>query len=475
MAQSLSDSSHDDNSLQLTRWKHRWTQSVTLVILVNLLLVIFNLTYLPLRSVYATYFPHLVRVYDPVKGVIANPVTEAYLDEIAELRSHIRQTGLASEQTQRSLANLQQQSTALIENNLFQNEQQAFALAQLERRIQQLTGANSTRAAFEAFWQAEYIQQNGWQTVDAFLQTRIEPLLAQSYYRETLPLGSPTDHFWRIDLPFILFFGLELLIRTWMISRHNPRASWGKTLLRHWYELPLILPFWRLLRIIPAIVHLQRSHFVNVAKLLGQVTHEPAAYACDRLAQYIILRLINQGQIFIRQGAILDVWRKPDDYTLVDNVDKDPDKVDQVSDRLLRLVVMRVMPTVRPDLEKLLRHSLQRALIGSDLYDGLRQLPGFMGLPEEALDGIASYLSEATCEILASSYADDEGRLLLDQLSHDFRHALAYELRTRANSDEVRILLADLLEEFKVNYIQKPRMEDPEVMLQEVELLQQKA
>ncbi|MEM9512976.1 MAG: hypothetical protein AAF978_09910, partial [Cyanobacteria bacterium P01_E01_bin.48] len=214
-----------------------------------------------------------------------------------------------------------------------------------------------------------------------------------------------------------------------------------------------------------------RSNLLNVKEVLGQITLEPAAYLSDRVAQYIIVRLVNQAQVFVRDGAILDIWERQQNYTVIG----DSNKVDEISDRLVRLIVMRVMPTVKPDLEKLLRHSLQRALVTNDIYDGLKQIPGLISLPDEALNSIANYLAEATCEVLSSSYLDEQGRVLLDQLSYDFRHALGYELRTRANSEELRVLVADLLEEFKVNYVQQSDGYDPEVTLQEVELLQQSA
>lgn len=450
-------------------WGRRWARGVTIVIVLNLILVFFNLTYVPLRQIYLHYFPPLVETYDPVKGIEPHPVTQNYLAKILNVRSQITRSGLSSDEVQSTLNQLRQQSTTLVEENPFLASGQITTFAHLKRRIQTFTGAQSAELAFRQFWQPEYLQQVGWEEANVFVTKQIEPLLKQNYFREALPTGQFVDEFWRIDLFFILFFGAELLIRTFIISRAQKDISWGAALARRWYELPLILPFWRWLRIIPAGVRLHRTKICNIENLIGQITHEPAAYLSDRVSKFAMVRLINQTQTSVQQGTLLTGWRSDTPYTQVGS----PEKVDQITDRLVQLIVLRVMPSVKPDLEQLLRHSLRRALIGSEFYFGLQQVPGLDTLPGGALDGVADYLAQASCDVLVNSYNDHEGRVLLDQLSRDFRHTLGKELQAHTNSDELRGLLSDLLEELKLNYIQRSEQEDPEATLREVDALDQ--
>ncbi len=451
------------------RWKQYWNRGVCLLILVNLVLVLFNLTYVPLRQMYLRYLPDIVRFYDPIKGIEPHPVTQRYLADIATLRSQVAQSELTSPATQSILKDLQNQSIALIEENPFLASGRVANFSRLKRRIQGFTGSPSAQVAFEDFWQADYLNQIGWQQADRFLTDEIEPLLQRNYFREVLPTGQYVDEFWRFDLFFIFFFGIELLLRTLIISRSQPGTNWSDALARRWYELPLILPFWRWLRILPAVVRLHRTRLINVEKLINQATREPAAYLSDRVSKYLIVRLISQTQASVKDGTLLSAFSSQPGRTSIG----DPDKVDQITDRIVQLVVMRVMPTVKPDLEELLRHSLHRALAGSQIYDGLLQIPGVDVLPREALDNIADYLSQATCDVLADSYADEEGRILVDQLSYDFRRALGKELQDSANSEELQALLSDLLEEFKLNYIERSQQSDPENTLQEVDSLHQ--
>ncbi|MEO1093456.1 MAG: hypothetical protein AAFX01_00980 [Cyanobacteria bacterium J06638_28] len=453
----------------LRRWRQRWAQGVTLMILVNLLLVVFNLTYIPLRQIYLRYLPSLVRIYDPIKGIEPHFVTQNYLAEIETLRSQVAEEGLTSSNVQSTLASLQQQSITLIRENPFLDANQVTTFAQLKQRMRQFTGAASAQTALVQFWQMDYLQESGWRQADAFLSSQIEPLLKQTYFRETLPTGQYVDRFWRIDILFVLFFGSEILVRTFVLSREQPGTNWGDALARRWYELPLVLPFWRWLRLLPAAVRLHRTQLFKTGRLVDQITREPAAYLSDRAAKYLIVQLINQAQVSVREGTILNAFTTKSHQTQIG----DDKKLDQITDRIVQLIVLRVMPTVKPDLEVLLRHSLHQALMSGQIYDGLLQIPGLDVLPAEALDGVADYLSQTTCDVLANAYTDEEGKVRLDQLSRSFRHALGQELQNGANSKELQVLLSDLLEEFKLNYIQRSQTHDPEMTLQEVDNLHQ--
>ena len=450
-------------------WGRRWSQAIAIAIGCNLLLVFFNLTYVPLRHLYLDYVPSVVEIYDPVKGIGPHPVTQKYLADITALQTTVNHQGLDSSPVRSALTRLRQQSTTLIDENPFLASGQIATFAKLKYYIQDFTGINSADYAFQQFWQADYLQQIGWPQANHFIGTQLRPLLQRNYFRQTLPTGQYVDEFWRLDIFFIGFFGIEFLIRTLIISRRDAEITWAVAIARRWYELPLLLPLWRWSRLLPWAIRLHRTHLVNVENLIGQVTHEPAAYLSDRVSKFAMVRLVNQTQTSVQDGTLLTAWQSDQGYTRIG----DTEKLDRITDRLVQLIVLRVMPNVKPDLEHLLRHSLQQALLGGEVYDGLRQVPGFEALPGEAVNGIADYLAQASCDVLAHSYADAEGRILLDQLSRDFRHALGKELQAQSNTEELQQLLSDLLEELKINYIQRSEQDDPRTTLQEVDAIDQ--
>ncbi|NEP19976.1 MAG: hypothetical protein F6J97_24325 [Leptolyngbya sp. SIO4C1] len=444
-------------------WAQRWQQFVALVVMVNLLLVLFDLTYVPLRSHYLRYAPAIVQAYDPMKGITPHPVTQAYLQSVAKLKQQVDETGLASAATQQVLARLRQESRFLIEENPFLDAEQTRTYAKLKRRLRGYTGALSAQAAFTQLWQTDALAEGGWAAATDFLSQQLEPLLARTYFRASLPTGQLIDQFWRIDWPFTLFFGLDLLISTLWLSRQRSGLSWGDAIARRWYDWPLILPFWRWLRVIPAAVRLHRTNLFNVARLVSQLTHEPVAYLSNRVTKFALVQIINQTSDAITSGTLVATLRSRTGKTV-----GQPDKLDRIADRLIQVVVLKVMPTVKPDLEGLLRYSLKGALTRSDLYENLRQIPGFTAFPASALDSLSNYLAQAACDVLADSYTDMTGRVLLDRLNHDFRQALGRELQATAASNEIQTLLAELLEEIKLNYVQRLQQENPEQTMEEV-------
>jgi hypothetical protein len=457
-------------SHRFQRWGKRWNQGVTLLIWVNLLLVLFNLSYVPLRGLYLDYLPTVVRGYDPVKGMEPHPVTQTYLRTVQTLKRTVASEGLTADESQALLQDLRDQSQALIAENPFFDANQGILFAKLKRRMRGYAPQRNAQDSFQTFWQAEFLADRGWDDSMTFFDQQIAPLLARNYYRATLITGQYVDEFWRVDLVFVIIFGVELLGRTLIISRRQPGVNWLDAIARRWYELPLVLPFWRWLRLVPAAIRGHRTGLMNVERLLSQATHEPAAYLADRVSKFMLVRLVNQTQDAVKTGALLAVWQGTDTAS----PDDEASKLDRLTDRLLQLVIYRVMPTLQPDIEDLLRHSLRSSVRQSDVYEGLRQVPGLEVLPASALNGIADYLAQATCDVLADAYADREGRQLMDRLSRDFRQALGQELQDATTSAEVRSLLYDLLGDLKENYIQRSEQFSPEATLNEVETLRQR-
>ncbi|MEL6492643.1 MAG: hypothetical protein AAFQ95_22060 [Cyanobacteria bacterium J06621_3] len=86
-------------------WRDRWQQFVALLILINLILVVFDLSYLPLRPFCLRQLPTLVERYDPIKGVMPHPVTQDCFAQITQLRQQ-----LADDQPVSNLSLLQDRS-----------------------------------------------------------------------------------------------------------------------------------------------------------------------------------------------------------------------------------------------------------------------------------------------------------------------------------------------------------------------------
>ncbi|MBD0343154.1 MAG: hypothetical protein ICV61_20465, partial [Microcoleus sp. Co-bin12] len=77
----MSDSNTIVNStdVNLSKKAVSWAKLSALVAVVNFLLVLFHFSYLQLRPIYQSFFPGLVKIYDPVKGIDSSLPNPEYL------------------------------------------------------------------------------------------------------------------------------------------------------------------------------------------------------------------------------------------------------------------------------------------------------------------------------------------------------------------------------------------------------------
>ncbi|MGB3636596.1 MAG: hypothetical protein WBA39_03255, partial [Rivularia sp. (in: cyanobacteria)] len=70
-----------------------WKNFIAVVAVINLVLVLFNFSYIPLRDVYLKHIP-AITAYDSVKSIEPHPVTQRYLNTVDILETHLQKTGL---------------------------------------------------------------------------------------------------------------------------------------------------------------------------------------------------------------------------------------------------------------------------------------------------------------------------------------------------------------------------------------------
>ncbi|MEL6460422.1 MAG: hypothetical protein AAFQ91_19560 [Cyanobacteria bacterium J06621_15] len=439
-----------------------WNNLIAVIAVINLLLVLFDFSYIPLRDVYLKYIP-AITIYDSVKSIEPHPVTQRYLNTVDLLETHLQKNRLQANSSASIFASLRQQSIDILTENPFLSANKFSTFATLNRRIEYQMDTLSARKSFTEFWSQDYFHQVGIEEALSFFDSKIRPLLEVNYYRVIDENGKFIDKFWFIDIGFVSFFVIELLARTFWVSRQQNNVSWWDAILRNWYDGLFLLPKWQWLRVVPVAVKLHKSSLVNTERILAQITHEPAAYLANRASMFLMVRLINQTQEAVESGDAVRSLFKPKAYLKVGEVDN----FDEITDRILKLVIYRVLPEIQPDVEVFLQHSLKSALKESDFYQVLQNVPGIEMIPTELSEQLADYIAEATYEILASSYADTQGRLLFENLTQNFRVALRQQLQDEKLQQELQPLISDLLEELKLNYVQRAKQENPEATLDE--------
>ncbi|MEM9567259.1 MAG: hypothetical protein AAF974_03040 [Cyanobacteria bacterium P01_E01_bin.34] len=447
------------------RWGYE--RLLALVIFVNVGWVFFDLTYVRWRDVYVRYVPVLSRLYDPVKGIEPHRVTQGYLDAVDALEEQLQAgEALDSLMVQALLQDLQDRSVEAIDDNPFQLANRLGAFERAKNRLRDRTSLESSKAAFQQFWTAEHLEEKGWEEGLEFFNRQIRPQFERNFYRNIDESGQFVEGFWRIDRWFLLVFLTEFMLRTWFMSRSLRAVSWRDAVLWRWYDILLLVPFWRWLRVIPLSIRWSDAGLINLSPIRLQLVRGISAYLAAEMTELIVVRVIDRTQAAITSGTIAErILAGPQrEFINVNGVDT----IAAIAERAIELSIYRVLPRLQPDIEALLAHSLSSVYTNSKLYRNLSGLPGMTRVPQQLTQTMSHQLASSLYAAAIAAFEDAEGRRLYDELMASLRESLRHELSTAQTLEPLQTLLVDLLEEVKLNYVQQFEQDDVEQLLLEV-------
>lgn len=446
---------------------------IAIIALINLVVIFFDLTYLNLRPVYRQYLSAITQVYDPVKGIKAHPLTERYSAQVEQLKSQLEQTGLRSPSTQTALSDLQNLSQQLSIERAFAEPHGDLALIAIQQALRSRTEQPSAQDAFTQFWSADYLEQGSWQREIEFWDRQIQPFFQSNYYRTINRWGAPTDYFWLIDLPFVLIFAIDILARISATRRRNPDLTWVEAGLRRWYDLFLLLPFWRGWRILSVALRLYQVDLLPLEPVQAEAQRDVIVTVGADIAGIAGIEIIEQLQDSIRQGELLN-W-----VALIDPVADPGDSVDLVAEeeitaianRLYQVGVDNILPQVQPDIEELVQHSLARTLEQMPGYPQLNHLPGLEQLSVQIVKHLSHSVAQGLYRSVVGSFSDDKGAEITARLQHNLREAIANELSQYNTRHEIESRLVSALDKFKIKYVRALAEAGGETLASHTEIL----
>lgn len=448
-------------------WLKRLDALIALVALANFGLVLFDVSYIRFRDLYFRYLPQLTHRYDWVKGIEPYRDTDQYLTTVDRLQKAIAQEGLTSPQVSKTLLDLKDRSTNMIQEDPFRVANKSGNLEKLKNRMRQHMKLKSARESFGAFWSLKHLNAQNWQAELAFFNKDFRPLMAANYYRPIDESGDFVDRFWVIDIGFVGLFAADLLVRVlWIRQRH--RTSWRDAVLWRWYDLLLLAPAWRIVRIIPVAIRLHQAKLINLQNIQDQVNRNLAENIAGEVTELVLIQSFSMVQSSIRQGALRQ-WLKASatvNPTVVDINGVDELRV--ISRRLVE-VVQAVLPKTQPDIEVLVRHVVQQAIAQIPLYQTIQALPGFNELAGEISKQITHQVLQTLSGTLTNAVTDEVTPKLVQQLGQHFLANLQAELNQKQTLGEVETLLADWLEEFKLTVLQSFEAQSQQQILKEAE------
>ncbi|NES02476.1 MAG: hypothetical protein F6K22_06265 [Okeania sp. SIO2F4] len=454
---------------------------MALLALVNLTLVLFNMTYITFRDIYFDHIPRLTKIYDPIKGIEPNRDTEKYLNNFDKLKAKIPQ-GSNSVEVKKQLAELRELSVEMIDQNPFAVANKSGSLEKIKNRIRDRipNPEDSAKESFRTLWSEQYLTQKGLIKELKWFEKDIQPLIAKNYYRGIGESGGLTDYFGIIDLPFIIIFGLEFLGRTFLISRRYSSVNWLEAMLWRWYDIFLLLPFLQLLRIIPVTIRLNDAQIINLETIRAQASRGFLAAIAQELTEVVVMQVINQVQKDVKNGELAKRIFSSQDRTYIDlnNINE----IEAIGARLVQITVCKVIPEIQSDIEALIRYNVEKIVAESPAFQRFQQIPGVENLANQLSERLVKELSnlatkgpQNTYETVKAAMADAEGTKLSEQLVQRFSKVLGAELQEEHTLEELQSLVSAFLEEVKINYVMRMSDEDVEKILEETRQLQLKA
>ncbi len=469
---------------------------MALIAVINLTIVAFDLSYIPLRDFWLTGevtvggintayielegikldlltqdMSEFITQYDVVKGIIPNRDTEEYLDKVEQLRQELTINQVDSPGVNALLGDLRRRSIEIIQTNAFSEANKTGNLERIKNKMRSHlpNRDNSAKSAFWQFWTPANLEGKVTQEL-AFFDTEIKPLLESNYYRVIGENGGFVDYFGLIDFPFGVLFALEFLARSWFISRRRVGVSWLDAMLWRWYDIFFLLPFWRWLRVIPVTVRLSQAQIINLVSIQKQISQGLVAGIAEDVTEVVIIRLINQMQASIRNG---DVSRLLSQQTINSYIDiNDTNEIAEIIRIFAKVLADRVLPAIQPEAETLLQYSIDKALRQSPAYRGIKLLPGGDRTITTLSHQLVSQSYNAFSTTLQAALAEDKQfDRLLEILISNIGSTVSSELQAQQSMNKIELLLIDLLEEIKINYVERLSQEDIEDILEQTRSL----
>jgi hypothetical protein len=416
-----------------------WDVFMVWVALINLWMILFDLTYLWLRPTYFRYLPVVTRVYDPVKGITPNPLTTETAQLLREARERAEIDPRAPE-----LANdaerLRSLTLRIFRENPFERSGQERLLDVLEQGVTDQTGLprgylddpEHLETAVNRLWPLDV------EAMSARLANQNPRLLSAldlCYQRSYSVGGSLTDHFWIIDLPFLILFWIEFLVRWRLSLKRREYTKWFFFPIVNWYDVLGLIPIawfrpFRLLRAVSMYMRLRRSELSLVGKdIFSRTVAYFSNIITEEVSDRVALRILSEFG-------------------------------EEIEDGTHRRIIRDTVEPRRSEIQRVITSQIQQTLTNPDTIDGLRSLL-VLNL-ENAVRESPSLHSVPLPKIVLDPLIRATGEIMIDTVLETVTATLDSEEGRRAVEDVASAMVDDVF--------YGPGLEEMEALVKEIAL-----
>ena len=476
---------------------------IAIISLANLGVVAFDLTYIPLRDIWLNgkitlgkfkigpykydgfqlkilrdSWSQTITKYDVIKGIEPYRDTQQYLDEVDKLIANLKNNDLNTSQARDILAKLRIKSIEMIEEDPFKLANKSGNLEKIKNIMREHMANyidnpdDSSKVAFSSFWTEDHLRNNTTQELNFFNQ-EIRPLINTNYYRPLGETGEFVDYFGLIDFPFVMIIFVDFIIRCIAISFRYHGVKFQDAILWRWYDLIFFLPTFRWLRIIPVTIRLDDAKLLDFGAIKKQASQGFVAGIAGDITEVVVLRVFEQVQNVIKEGQIEKMLTPAKDQREYIDLN-DTNEIAEISKLLVNIVAYKVLPEIRGEVENLLVYTFEKTIKESPVYKNVEHLPGLKTFPHNISNRLATQLYQIFLDTIDNLLQEDPiFDEYLEKIIIKFAQTIQLSTATEYDIHKIEQLLVALLEEVKVNYVQKLSEGDIEALLDEKRALQQ--
>ena len=414
------------------RWKEKygritvrslWDLFMVWVVIINLCLILFDLTYLWLRPTYFTYLPLITRIWDPVLGIEPHPLTEKLVEK-TETAEQLSQLDPDSEILAETLREIRDLTLRVFLENPFERSGQTANLDAIKRSMAGETGHPATHLKNKKVLFA--VADDYWSGPPDLLRHRfsvfdeqIDPLLEVNYFRRFDLDGHLVDHFWKIDLPFLILFWIEFIVRWTFAIRRRTYARWYFYPIFYWYDLLSLIPVTalrplRLLRVVSIYMRLRQSDLSRVGRdFLSRGVAYISNIITEEVSDRVAVRILDEYREEIVDGTHVRIARA--------TVEPRRTEIERVLVSQIRAILTDEDTIER--FRQLLRLNLANAV---DQSESLRSLPLPHIVVKPVVSTVGEVILDTTLETITTTLDSVDGQEAVEALADSILEALFY-------------------------------------------------
>ncbi len=448
-----------------------WEKLIAFLAIINLSWIFFDISYLPLRSFWANrvififnspsitlslrWLPDITSYYDHFKGIKAYSSGKEIESLFKDIDKQIITKGLDSRSTQKTLGIYNIKINNILDKSKTQKTERDYSRVMTMRSlIVNRSGDSDLENATKKLLSINHIKALGWENEKFFWRNKILPIIKSSYSRDINENGNFIDNTWKIDLPFQLIFLLDIFIKVNIIQTRFKGIRLHRAFLKRWLDFPLLLPYCRLLRILPTSERILRTKLIPIEPIRSAISQWVVAVLAIEIFEVLTIRAIDSIQTIVRSPTLPKKIRGLCSYESIKK--KESSEISEFIRIWIPLILRRVGPNMRNQLIELCEYALQKNI----------QVNPF---PEILKDNLVIEKAESAISFrLASSMIDTlldlsnnagnqiaEKDLTLRKLRSStidkFWEELATALESEKRLKESQLLLVSILESLKLS------------------------